>query len=66
MIIISVIFWNIMYLNSIRGLGKKTRADLYERQKFKESKNTKITTTIVVMLFIIHPSVVKGIFDLFL
>jgi hypothetical protein len=33
MIIVSVIFWNIIYLNSIRGLGKKTRADLYERQK---------------------------------
>jgi hypothetical protein len=66
MIIAAVIFWNIRYLISIKGIGKQSKADLYERQKLRERKSSQITTTIVVMLFIIHPSIVRGIFDLFL
>lgn len=66
MIIIAVLIWNIKYLFEKSGLSRRINEDIVKIKKLQRKRDSKVITTIIVIMFVIYPSVVKGIFDVFL
>jgi hypothetical protein len=66
LVLVSVIFWYIHYFIGARKLSSDNITELYELRNLAQDRDSRITTTNVVVLFLVHPSVVKGLFDMFL
>lgn len=62
---VSFVFWYSRYRWNIRHLRQNDTEDEYERRECASERNSRILTTNLVVLFIIHPSLVKVMFDMF-
>ena len=66
-IIIIVVFliWHIKYLINIRDLDYKNLSQRFNIREFREDRDSKVTTTCIVILFLIHPTIIRVMFDMF-
>lgn len=63
-IVVSFIFWHIRFLIESRHLKFEDLSDRFEIRELRNIRDSKVTTTNIVILFLIHPTIVRVMFDM--
>lgn len=61
----SFVFWHIRYMIETRHLKYEDLSQRFDIREHRTLRDSRVTTTNIVVLFLIHPTVVRVMFDMF-